>query len=155
MYARCRARLVQLGADPATQTRLRVLLIDDVRSSTAIVNPNVPGSTKLKLSWIWQTAGGHRLGLAGGMDAIRRVHWLRARAQLNRWQEEVSLTGYEMQWTVRYFSFQSRSWAGVADATGNAGHVTYAKRKRAMWEQLRVKADRIFRLLIDAYKSPF
>ncbi|KAF8799289.1 hypothetical protein BYT27DRAFT_7121086, partial [Phlegmacium glaucopus] len=86
---------------------------------------------------------------------VRRVHWLRARAQLNRWQEEVSLTGYKMQWTVRYFSFQSQSWAGVADATGNAGHVTYAKQKRAMWEQLRVKADRIFRLLIDAYKSPF
>jgi len=27
------------------------------------VNPNEPGSTRLKLSWIWQTAGGHSLGL--------------------------------------------------------------------------------------------
>jgi len=26
------------------------------------VNPNEPGSTRLKLSWIWQTAGGHCLG---------------------------------------------------------------------------------------------
>jgi len=29
----------------------------------AVVNPNEPGSTRLKLSWIWQTAGGHYLGL--------------------------------------------------------------------------------------------
>jgi hypothetical protein len=37
------------------------------KASTAIINPNEPGSTQLKLSWIWQTSGGHRLGLAGGI----------------------------------------------------------------------------------------
>ena len=41
---------------------------------------------------------------------VRRVHWLRARAQLMRWQEELTLTGYEMQWTVRYFLYMSRKW---------------------------------------------
>jgi len=34
---------------------------------------------------------------------VRRVHWLRAHAQLMRWREEVTLTGYEMHWVVRYF----------------------------------------------------
>ena len=27
-----------------------------------------------------------------------------------RWQEEVTLTGYEMQWTVRYFLHMSHKW---------------------------------------------
>ena len=39
---------------------------EDVKASTAIVNPNEPGSTCLKLSWIWQTASGHHLGLSMG-----------------------------------------------------------------------------------------
>ncbi|KAF8801026.1 hypothetical protein BYT27DRAFT_7227064 [Phlegmacium glaucopus] len=133
MYAHCRAWLIALGANAATQSRLRVLTIGDVQASTAVINPNEPGSTKLKLSWIWQTAG------------VRCVHWLRARAQLNRWQEEVSLTAYEMQWT---------RWAGVMGPNGTAGLVAYAKRKQAMWEHLRVRADMTFTLLIDAYKSP-
>lgn len=67
-YSQCRTRLLRLGADPATQSRLRVLTPDDVKASTAIVNPNEPGSTRLKLSWIWQTAGGHRLGLSMGQS---------------------------------------------------------------------------------------
>ena len=36
---------------------------EDVKSSTAIVNPNEPGPTWLKLSWIWQKAGSHQWGL--------------------------------------------------------------------------------------------
>ena len=64
LYSQCRTRLLRLGANPATQSRFRVLTPDDIKASTAVVNPNEPGSTRLKLSWIWQTAGGHRLGLA-------------------------------------------------------------------------------------------
>ena len=41
---------------------------------------------------------------------VHRVHWLHACAQLMRWQEEVTLTTYEMQWTVRYFRYRSQSW---------------------------------------------
>ena len=37
---------------------------EDVKASTAIMNPNEPVSTRLKLSWIWKTAGGHHWGLS-------------------------------------------------------------------------------------------
>jgi len=63
LYSQCQTQLLRLGADLATQSQFRVLTPDDVKASTAIVNPNEPSSTQLKLSWIWQTAGGHRLGL--------------------------------------------------------------------------------------------
>ena len=65
MYTRCRSRIVVLGADPSTLSRLQILSLNDIRASTAIVNPNEPGSSSIKLSWIWQSAGGHRFGLAG------------------------------------------------------------------------------------------
>lgn len=68
LYTQCRLRMVSLGADSATLNRFRTLTTGDINASTAIVNPNEPGSTRLKLSWIWQTAGGHRLGLAAGSD---------------------------------------------------------------------------------------
>ncbi|KAF8804833.1 hypothetical protein BYT27DRAFT_7225176 [Phlegmacium glaucopus] len=144
----------------------------DVKASTAIVNLNEPGSTRLTLSWLWQTAGGHRWGLAtghvAGADAMpdtnivefRRVHWLRARAQLMRWEEEVTLTGYEMQWTVCYFLFKSLAWA-VPPGTGtpgpqhqSAGSVAYARRQQAVWEDIMRKADRTFARFNLAYQSP-
>jgi hypothetical protein len=89
-----------------------------------------------------------------------------------RWQEEVTLTTYEMQWTVRYFSNNCNVWAKLQDiqidtsAASNAvagvdavagvaaGAVAYAKRKQWTWEQMRLKSDRAFTILNNAYKSP-
>lgn len=70
LYSQCRSRLASLGADPATINAFRKLTAEDIKASTAIVNPNEPGSTQLKLSWIWQTSGGHRWGLATGSDTL-------------------------------------------------------------------------------------
>jgi hypothetical protein len=69
LYMQCRARLIKLGAPQVTTNRFQVLTINDIKASTAIVNPNERGSTQLKLSWIWQTSGGHRWGLAAGAGA--------------------------------------------------------------------------------------
>ncbi|KAF8811081.1 hypothetical protein BYT27DRAFT_7221743 [Phlegmacium glaucopus] len=151
LYSRCRAHVIALGADPATQAQLQPLRPEDVKASTAIVNPNEPGSTRLTLSWIWQMAGGHHLGLVANIGAgatsdsvseFRRVHWLRARAQLMRWQEEVTLTRHEMQWTVAFFAYNSRKWDVQSGST--TGAITYAKHKQAMWLQLAVRADQTF-----------
>lgn len=103
---------------------------------------------------------------------VRRVHWLRARAQKMRWQEEVTLTGYEMQWTVRYFQHMSHKWElpsnsfGIGPSSGASssgpnvavtlsdGAIAYWKRKQAVWEDLMKKADNIFRKCNPAYDSP-
>lgn len=69
LYTHCRARLIKLGASPETLIRFQELKTEDVKASTVIVNPNEPGSTILKLSWIWQSAGGHRWGFASDTDA--------------------------------------------------------------------------------------
>lgn len=54
-YAWGRARMIDLNVDAATLEIYRPLEKDDVKCSTAVLNPNKAGSTKLKLSWIWQS----------------------------------------------------------------------------------------------------
>jgi hypothetical protein len=69
-----------------------------------------------------------------------------------RWQEEVTLTRYEMQWTVAFFAYNRQKWGMHSCST--PGVTAYAKRKQAMWQQLAVRADRRFSLLNNAYKLP-
>jgi hypothetical protein len=56
MYARCRECILILDADPTVLSRYQVLLPADIAGSTAVLNPNEPGSTSIKLSWIWQSS---------------------------------------------------------------------------------------------------
>jgi hypothetical protein len=53
VYARARAAMVRLGANEQTLRRFQILLKEDIKASTAILNPNIPGSSSLRLSWIW------------------------------------------------------------------------------------------------------
>jgi hypothetical protein len=182
LYSKCRSRILALGADWDTLSRLNILSPSDIGASTAVVNPNEPGSSRIQLSWIWQTAGGHRFGLSSdgniGADIIsgagdriiecncfisqylidsyyslvRRIHWLRARAQYKRWQEEVTITRYEMQWTVAYFAYNGDKWEDRLDTS--AGANAYANRKKTMWHQMALRADKAFRLLNNSYQSP-
>ena len=80
-----------------------------------------------------------------------------------RWQEEVTLTTYEMQWTMRYFVNQCKNWFNIQEtlakgitsiASGGAGALAYAKHKHSTWHQLSVKLDRTFTVINNAYKSP-
>ena len=55
VYSQCRAAMTRLGADNQTLDTYQILLREHVKSSTAMLNPNEPGSTHVQLSWIWQT----------------------------------------------------------------------------------------------------
>lgn len=58
LYTNCRVAMVRLGADDEILSRYRILERKDIASSGALLNPNEPGSTTHRLSWIWQT--GHQ-----------------------------------------------------------------------------------------------
>jgi hypothetical protein len=55
IYSRCRNKLAALHCNPSLLRRFRLLTKDDIKASTAIINPNQLGSTRVKLSWIWHT----------------------------------------------------------------------------------------------------
>ncbi|KAF9470551.1 hypothetical protein BDN70DRAFT_775409, partial [Pholiota conissans] len=160
IYSRCRSRLIILGADASILTRYQELKKNDINGSTAILNPNVRGSTKLKLSWIWQTASQRILPSlhdistnntnldSAQMLEFKRVHWLRARAQKDRWHEELTIIPYEMEWTVRYFLYESQKWRSAIGGTGrpiSPGAAAYADRKMVMWHLMAIDSDGLFR----------
>jgi len=54
VYSRAQAAMVQLGADDKVFNKFRLLSKEDVKASMGILKPNIPGSSNLHLSWIWQ-----------------------------------------------------------------------------------------------------
>jgi len=87
-------------------------------------------------------------------NVVQRVHWLRARAQKNRWQEELTLVGYEMEWTTRYFLYRAGKWqTQFGKENQQAGTKAYAARQAAQWGDLASDADRAFRVVNREYKK--
>lgn len=70
------------------------------------------------------------------------MHWLRARAQQHRWDEEVVLVRHEMEWTARYFLYNMKLWDGRKEC--RAGPAAYAARKAAMWHVMAQHAEEKF-----------
>lgn len=83
---------------------------------------------------------------------VQRVHWLRARAQKKRWEEELVLVKHEMDWSTRYFLH----WAGLwhdrfEDPNVQPGPRAYAARQSAQWKQLAVVAEHHYCLVNRDY----
>jgi hypothetical protein len=62
-YTRCRSCLLILEAEASVLSQFKVLNPEDIVASTAILKPNQPGSTSIKLSWIWQTSARNLLDI--------------------------------------------------------------------------------------------
>ena len=166
-YTRCRTAMSRLHGPGETPKRYLPIDKNDIKASTALLDPNKPGSSKLRLSWIWQTQNPGQESAtdtltecmplyisvrwthgAYPMMTVQRVHWLRARAQNGRWNEETILVGYEMRWTVRYFLHKAEQWdhlgAGNESSGLAPGPAAYAARKAAMWRWVASKAKKHF-----------
>ncbi|KAF8875673.1 hypothetical protein CPB84DRAFT_1752625 [Gymnopilus junonius] len=52
MYSRCCQKLEKLKCGPKILNVLKVLS-EDLQVSTAVLNPNLPASSSIKLSWLW------------------------------------------------------------------------------------------------------
>lgn len=75
------------------------------------------------------------------------MHWLRERARLHRWEEEVLLVAQEMQWSATFFDYQAKKWTEYGNLTmdsNQAGHRAYAARHMVMWYGFAAQARRRF-----------
>lgn len=96
-------------------------------------------------------------GLTHPTVLVQRVHWLRGRAQKLRWEEEVILVGYEMQWTVRFFVHKQEVWERrrvMANGNQATGPAAYAARKAAMWGWMAQDANHSFIRANSGYITP-
>jgi hypothetical protein len=67
----------------------------------------------------------------------------------------LTLTGYEMQWTVRYYLHQADIWADCGIRTeyrGDRGATAYARRQLAMWTEAARTADVRFKSVNAGYQ---
>ena len=67
VYRCARAALVRLNADDQTLNKFQCLSAEDVKSSTAILDPNTPGASSQRLSWIWQKRSGAAVSVPESM----------------------------------------------------------------------------------------
>ena len=70
IYSHCRSCLLALGCDAEMLQLFQPLNKDDLRASTAVLNPNSPGSTNLRLSWLWQ-----KYRIVNGANADADAMW--------------------------------------------------------------------------------
>ena len=163
LYKRTRKAMLSCNIDlDKLDSVYKELTSNDIRVSTAVDSPNVAGSTRTYLSWIWTSHQGVTaddnhltecelfsvcLNLAHPTKTVYRVHWLRARAQLHRWQEEVALTRNEMHWAINYFTSRQRQWFlwQYSHSDMTPGHHVYAERQKAMWAEIREQARQLFK----------
>ena len=53
-YSRCRLAMIRLDAEGKILERYQVLTRGDLKASTALIDPNKPGASQMRLSWIWK-----------------------------------------------------------------------------------------------------
>lgn len=78
---------------------------------------------------------------------------MRARAQKNRWEEELPRTEKEMVWTTLYFMHHRDTWyrrlcdipVSMMDSDIIPGCIAYCQEKISQWEELARIADIQFR----------
>ncbi|KAH9015392.1 hypothetical protein EDB84DRAFT_1226620, partial [Lactarius hengduanensis] len=70
---------------------------------------------------------------------VNRVHWLRAKAQLERWKEEDKAIKNEALWVPTYFHAKATCWKAWMDAARKVkldGHSAYASCQAHSWEEM-------------------
>jgi len=71
---------------------------------------------------------------------VQRVNWLRAKARVDRWAEELVMVQDQMGNTIRFFKRRSVEWLARAENSWHPGHICYAHQQADMWQGLAEKA---------------
>jgi len=72
-------------------------------------------------------------------NTVERVHWLRAKAQFERWLEEQRSIHNEAEWVPAYFQARSEIWRKLmisAEEGSLKGHKAYASAQAHAWDKL-------------------
>ena len=78
---------------------------------------------------------------------VYRVNWLRAKARMDRWKEEVTLVQNETGWMHLWLEYHRKIWEGRAkesEQEGLKGHACYAWKQVRMWERMANEAMDVY-----------
>ncbi|KDQ05565.1 hypothetical protein BOTBODRAFT_122582, partial [Botryobasidium botryosum FD-172 SS1] len=140
-YRQARAALVSLGLDTVS-SKLQPLhdrecYLRDVTQKRRL------GAEEVVEPWFWTlediTKDGEPLSeWSLNVDSVR---WFRARADRDRYQEELEILPEELNRVNRHHSRMSSIWAQLAGKSTHAGAVAYAFKKAAMYKRLAMEAQ--------------
>ena len=70
-------------------------------------------------------------------DAVRRVRWFRAKAEMERYEEEVLILHQEIKRTQRTFTFLSNVWTSKAESeSSRPGYSAFAYERADMYSRM-------------------
>ena len=87
------------------------------------------------------------------MYLVYHVNWLRVKACVDRWLEELTLVKHEMQWTILWFQYQANLWSEHSkreDVDLSTGHKAYAAGQNKLWSAFQRKASERFTLYLSS-----
>lgn len=153
-YCIAREALLVLRGPGPWQDDLRVLNDSDVRAlDSQIFDIDIPKAKKRKLgnagtnvqqfgsgsyeiSWIWMVKGAVNGVAQDDIDGQLRVEWLKSRARVIRYREEVAMVTDERGFTLKALEHEACQWESERspsredlDTAGQEGVVAYAKRQ--------------------------
>jgi hypothetical protein len=73
------------------------------------------------------------------VNTVEKVHWLRAKAQFQRWLEEQRSIHNEAEWIPAYFQARSEIWRNLMISAAQEslkGHEAYASAQVHAWGEL-------------------
>jgi hypothetical protein len=70
---------------------------------------------------------------------------LKARARLQRWEEELKLVECEMAWTNLWFKHQEETWERRYETYSKPGLRAYSAKQKDIWRRFRENAEERFR----------
>ncbi|KAG2341410.1 hypothetical protein BDR05DRAFT_949739 [Suillus weaverae] len=115
IYKKCRAQLLNLGADKLLE-KYRELHKSNLKATSAR-NSTLP--------WFWSLDVQGDLVSNDWMNefdvaqtAVYRVHWLHTKALRDRWAEELLLVGHEMHWTINFLVHKAQMWLDPTNQNG-------------------------------------
>ncbi|KAN0137341.1 hypothetical protein V8E53_004786 [Lactarius tabidus] len=143
-YSMAREAYLQIQQAYSVGPELPQLCLADLRVGTAILDPAEVRQRNTQLSWIWSF--GETVDKDGTwMDEFNRVHWLRAKAQFERWLEEQASIHNEAVWVPAYFHSKAEQWEERmknAAQYSQKGHAAYASQQMHSWEELSKSSEK-------------
>lgn len=86
------------------------------------------------------------------IQTVERVHWLRAKAQFERWLEEQDSIHNEAEWIPSFFQSKAETWRHLMAFASQGllkGHEAYASYQVCAWEGLSESSKRALSPILD------
>src|SRR5882724_5080199 len=163
-YQRARRALEYLDAGNKVMDKYRPIRPQDLALSGDVVGEQRLWQRNDTLVWFWCIASiNQEQEMSGWMSVsdeagsplvllhkalqVYRVNWLRAKAQMDRWQEEVTLIQNEIRWMHLWLVYHRNIWEGRAtkcEQEGLKGHACYPWKQVWMWERMANEAMDVY-----------